>query len=180
MFSHPPGILPYTCDLVKQANCANSSHLFTRLWPKALKRWHSWSLVDWQCDLTWKVTEDVICCWSVGEGSKVSYLRGNTLKTKSPAKLLRLPAALSSLGRLNISNLMFKPLNDKLQHNIISIGTFIHSSPEASSLSKRSIWPNVSLTTISSIFYPKTHLDNFSLCFSPYEIREYRISCIPI
>lgn len=104
-------------------------------------------------------------------GSNVSYLHGNTLQTKIQAHLLRLPAALSSLERFNTLKLMFKPLNDKLQHNIISIDTLIRFSPEASSLSKGSIWPNVSLTTISYTFYPKTHLDNFSLCFSPYEIR---------
>lgn len=156
---------------MKKAICTNSSHLFTRFWPKALKWWDSWSLIAQQWDLRWKVTEDVICWWSVREGSNVSYLHGNTLKTKIQANLLKLPAALSSLERLNTLKLMFKPLNDKLQRNIISIDTLIRFSPEASSLSKRSIWPNVSLTTISYAFYPKTHLDNFSLCFSPYEIR---------
>lgn len=126
MLSQPPGILPYICDLAKEANRANSSHLFPRFWPKALKWWHSWSFVNWQWDLRWKVTEDVIHWWRVGESSKVRYLHRNTLETKIPANLLRLPAVLSSLGRLNISNLMFKPLNNKFPQNVISIGTFVH------------------------------------------------------
>lgn len=65
------------------------------------------------------------------------------------------PDTLFSLETLNFSNLTFKALGYKLQCNIISIMFFIHFSLIASSIYKRNIWPNVSLTTIPSIFLPK-------------------------
>lgn len=72
---------------------------------------------------------------------------------RNPSKIPYSPDTLFSLETLNFSNLTFKALNYKPQYNIISVMFFIHFSLIASSIYKRNIWPNISLTTILFFFF---------------------------
>lgn len=72
---------------------------------------------------------------------------------RNPSKIPYSPDTLFSLETLNFSNLTFKALNYKPQYNIISIMFFIHFSLIASSIYKRIIQPNISLTTIPLFFF---------------------------